>query len=424
MRTRAARPTGARVSKIVVVAAFSVGLLSGLVLAAGGPALATSIDGTYQKLRVFSQVLSYVQTHYVDEISEDELLYDAIGGMLRDLDPHTTFMRPAEYQKLREDTAGEFGGLGIRLTATDVGVFIEGVSSDGAASRAGLLSGDRIVAIDGAEIAALDLDEVAKRLRGVPGTKVLIGVVRAGWQGPREIPLIRRYVRVKSVEHDLLEGEIGYVRIYSFQERTDQELAEALADLGQRAKRKGRARLAGLVLDLRDNPGGLLDEGVKVADRFLEEGDIVRTEGRNPRTAEVQVAHARGTEEPYPMTVLVNGGTASASEIVAGALQDHGRAAIVGTRSYGKGSVQTLFGLEDGSGLKLTIARYYTPSGRSIQKVGITPDLPVRADKDLPPGDGEQDVVARLLADTQLKSALESLQRHASGAPARAQTGR
>ena len=173
------------------MAAFVLGLCSGLVLAVGGSAMATRIDGTYQKLRVFSQVLSYVQSHYVDDVSEDELIYDAIGGMLRDLDPHTTFMRPAEYQKLREDTAGEFGGLGIRLSATDVGIFIEGVSPDGAASRAGLVTGDRIVSVDGAEVASLDLDEVARRLRGVPGTKVLVGVVRAGWPGPRDIPLIR-----------------------------------------------------------------------------------------------------------------------------------------------------------------------------------------------------------------------------------------
>lgn len=407
-----------RTQRLAVAAAFAAGLASGLVLAVSGPALATHVDGTYKKLRVFSQVLSYVQTHYVDDITEDELIYDAIGGMLRDLDPHSTFMRPSEYQKLREDTAGEFGGLGIRLITDDVGIFIEGVSPQGAADRAGLLAGDRIVAIDKQDIDGLGIGEVADRLRGVPGTKVVVGVVRAGWSAPRDIALVRRYVHVESVEHELLSGDVGYLRIRTFQERTDQEVAEALAALRREARGQGGGRLAGLVLDLRDNPGGLLDEGVKVADRFLEGGDIVRTEGRNPRSVERQVAHARGTEAKYPMAVLINGGTASASEILAGALQDHGRAVLVGTKSYGKGSVQTLFGLEDGAGLKLTIARYFTPKGRNIQKVGIVPDLPVLARADA--GEIDPELLASAArkgrGDTQLQGALEALRRRAQRA--------
>jgi carboxyl-terminal processing protease len=409
-----------RPARLAVVAAFVAGLASGLVLAVSGPALATHVDGTYKKLRIFGQVLSYVQTHYVDDVSEDELIYDAINGLLRDLDPHTTFMRPAEYQKLREDTAGEFGGLGIRLITDDVSVFIEGVSAQGAADRAGLLTGDRIVSVDQKSVAGMRIDEVAERLRGVPGTKVVVGIVRAGWGGPRDISLVRRYVHVDSVDHELLEGGVGYVRIRTFQERTDQEVAEALADLRRKAREQSTA-LTALVVDLRDNPGGLLDEGVKVADRFLDEGDIVRTEGKNPRSVERQVAHARGTEENYPMAVLINGGTASASEILAGALQDHGRALVVGTKSYGKGSVQTLFGLEDGSGLKLTIARYFTPKGRNIQKVGIVPDLPVLARKDAGELDPEllASAVGRRRGDTQLLGALDALKRRAQRPGAR-----
>jgi carboxyl-terminal processing protease len=393
--------------------AFALGVGTGALLVIG-PAAATDVDGTYQKLRVFSQVLSYVQSNYVDHVTEDELIYDAVGGMLRDLDPHTTFMRPAEYQKLREDTAGEFGGLGIRMQQTDVGIFIDGVDPDGAAGRAGLKSNDRIVGVDGEDIKGLPIDEVAKRLRGVPGTKVVVTIARAGWGSPRDIPLIRRHVRVDSVEHQLLAGGVGYVRIYSFQERTDQELAEALSDLRRAARGQGAQKLTGLVLDLRDNPGGLLEEGVKVADRFLDDGDIVRTEGRNPRHVERQVAHERGTEGRYPMMVLVNGGTASASEIVAGALQDHDRATVIGTQSFGKGSVQTLFGLEDGSGLKLTIARYFTPKGRSINKVGIAPDVPVASGPEDRVAGADVSPEERVRRDTQLIAAIDLMRKRAA----------
>jgi carboxyl-terminal processing protease len=403
-----------RNGSLAIALAFVLGVGTGVALSSGD-AWATDVDGTYRKLRVFSQVLSYVQANYVDDVGEEELIYDSISGMLRDLDPHTTFMRPAEFQKLREDTAGEFGGLGIRLVQTDVGVLVEAVDPEGSAGRAGLQPGDRIVAIDGDVASDMEVDEVAKRLRGVPGTKVIVTIARAGWASARDVPLIRRHVRVDSIDHGLLEGGVGYVRIYSFQERTDHELAEALSELRKQARAGGGRQLGGLVLDMRDNPGGLLEEGVKVADRFLGKGDIVRTEGRNPRHVERQVAHDRGTEGDYPMVVLINGGTASASEIVAGALQDHGRARIVGARSFGKGSVQTLFGLEDGSGLKLTIARYFTPNGRSIQKVGIEPDMPVApgpADAIAPAGAAPQE---RLRRDAQLKAAIAVLQ--SSGKP-------
>jgi carboxyl-terminal processing protease len=393
---------------------FFVGILCGLVLAAGaGVASAgADIDGTYKKLRVFSQVLTYIQQNYVDELDGDELVYDAVTGMLSGLDPHTTFMRPAEYEKLREDTAGEFGGLGIEVGAArreggDV-IEIQVVHADSPGAHAGLKAGDKILAVDTESMRGKPLEASVRLMRGVPGTRVVLTVERKGWDRPREIPLVRRQVRVPSVDWDDLGNGVSYVRIRAFQERTDQELAHTLADARKRARAQGRDLPAGLVLDLRDNPGGLLDEGVRVADRFLGTGIIVTTQGRNPRNTERETARPEGTEPDYPLVLLVNDGTASASEIVAGALQDHKRAVVVGTRTFGKGSVQTLFGLDDGAGLKLTIARYFTPSGRSIQDVGIQPDIPVRGADGLPPGlKGAE----RARSDPQLAAALEAIAR-------------
>jgi carboxyl-terminal processing protease len=417
MLKRAVHTPGARSRpRGMLVATFAAGLCCGLVLA-GWPtsARADEVDDTYRRLRVFGQVLSYVQQHYVDDIDETDLMYDAIAGMLRDLDPHTVFMRPQEYNKLKEDTAGEFGGLGIEVReggylqpegGTVFAVLIEAVTPEGPAARAGIEPGDKILAVDDTPLGRMDLPSAVKLLRGVPGTRVVLRIARQGWSTPRDVPLVRRHVRVKSVDSELLDGAVGYVRIRSFQERTDHEVGQALHQLKRSVKRSGGAGLRGLVLDLRDNPGGLFDEGVRVADRFLAEGEIVRTEGRNPRNAEVERAHPRGTEEDYPLVVLVNGGTASASEILAGALQDQGRAYVVGTTSYGKGSVQTLFGLDDGSGLKLTVARYYTPSGRSINEMSIEPDLLSRRGRT-----GDKEAIHPLLGDRQVADAMSVIGR-------------
>ena len=390
---------------------FACGLVCGLALAAGAgtaAAAAGDIDGTYKKLRVFSQVLTYVQQNYVDELDGDELVYDAITGMLSGLDPHSTFMRPAEYEKLREDTAGEFGGLGIEVGASGDVIQVEVVHADSPGAHAGLKPGDKVLAVDGESMRGQPLEASVKLMRGVPGTRVVLTVERKGWEKPRDIPLVRRQVRVPSVDGDDLGGGVAYVRIRAFQERTDQELARALTDARKRARDQGRDKPAGLVLDLRDNPGGLLDEGVRVADRFLDDGLIVTTQGRNPRNTEREVAHPEGTEPGYPVVLLVNDGTASASEIVAGALQDHKRALVVGTRTFGKGSVQTLFGLDDGAGLKLTIARYFTPSGRSIQDVGIEPDVPVRPAEDVPAGIHGAE---RVKLDPQVAAAVDAIAR-------------
>jgi carboxyl-terminal processing protease len=394
---------------------FVAGVGVGLVLAGlGGVARATDADQAYKKLRVFSQVLSYIQTSYVDDVDAQRLMYDAIAGMLAHLDPHTAFLPPADYEKLREDTAGEFGGLGLNVGAVDGGsdavLAIETVHTDGPGAHAGLKVGDLIVAVDGVSIRGQPLESSVRLMRGVPGSRVVLTVSRPQWSRARDVPLVRRQVRVTSVEHDVLDAPgapvIGYIAISSFQERTDQELGTALNELRRVASSRGLQRPSGLVLDLRDNPGGLLDEGVKVADRFLSSGLIVSTEGRNPRNVERETAHEDGTEPDYPVVVLVNGYTASASEIVAGALQDHKRAVIVGERSFGKGSVQTLYGLDDGAGLKLTIARYYTPSGRSIQGSGIVPDVSVRASG---PPIGHARGTDRMVGDPQLAAAVEQI---------------
>lgn len=401
---------------------FVCGVVVGVTFSVFVGSARADADVAYKKLRVFSQVLTYVQQSYVDEVDPQELLYDAINGMLAHLDPHTTFLRPAEYEKLREDTAGEFGGLGIDVGVAGEGkdavVVVEEVHKDGPGAHAGLKVGDLVLAVDGEATRGEPLAHAVRLMRGVPGTRVVLTLSRAAWSKPRDVPLVRRQVRVPSVDVDAFEAPakdgavpfIGYASISSFQERTDQELGQAIADLKRQAKEKNQP-FTGLILDLRDNPGGLLDEGVKVADRFLVAGTIVTTEGRSQKSAEREIAHEEGTEPDYPVAVLVNGDTASASEIVAGALQDHKRAVIVGERSFGKGSVQTLFGLDDGAGLKLTIARYFTPSGKSIQDKGVIPDVVVRGVRDVPLS---AHGAARAAVDPQIAAAIEQVRKGAA----------
>jgi len=343
--------------------------------------------GPYRKLDVFSHVLSLIQNNYVEDVDDAKLLYGAIDGMVRTLDPHSTFMEPKAYAALKQETDGEYGGVGLEMAARGDELVVVSPVDDSPASRAGLSPGDKLLEIDGAQTRGWKDTDAVKALMGAPGTKCVIKVSRASWPEPRTLTLVRDVVRVVSVEQRLYDRRYGYVKIKNFQDRTDLYLRKALDSL--RAQAGGQ--LAGAVLDLRRNPGGLLDQAVKVADRFLVDGVIVTTKGRGSKHVEVERAHAKDTEPSYPLIVLVDGGTASASEIVAGALQDHGRAVVLGTPTFGKGSVQTVIELEDGSGLKLTIARYYTPSGRSIQEKGITPDLYVRQQQPGPSTAGEDD---------------------------------
>jgi len=339
--------------------------------------------GPYRKLDVFSHVLSLIENNYVEPVDETRLLYGAVDGMVRTLDPHSSFMDPRSYSSLKQETEGEYGGVGLELATRGEDVVVVAPIDDAPASRAGFQPGDRLVEIDGRAVQGWRESEAVRALMGPPGTKVTVKALRSVWAEPRSFTLVRDVIHIVSVEEKMFDRKIAYVKIKSFQDRTDVYLRKALESLREEAG----GQLTGVVLDLRHNPGGLLDQAVKVADRFLDGGVIVTTKGRGGKHVEVEKAHPKRTEPRYPMVVLVDGGTASASEIVAGALQDQGRAVVIGTRTFGKGSVQTVIELEDGSGLKLTVARYYTPSGRSIQERGISPDVWVKAsagDEDAP----------------------------------------
>jgi carboxyl-terminal processing protease len=328
---------------------------------------------TYRELDIFTRVLANIENNYVEPVDEQKLLYGAIKGMMSTLDPHSIFMEPKQYAELKTATTGDFGGVGIDLTLRDGVVTVVSPIDDTPAARAGVMPEDQIVAIDGTPTHDMPLGTAVQKLHGSPGSKVVLLLMRKGFTQPREIALLREHLRDNPVDYRIYDDTLAYVRIRSFQDRTDRALKSAL----DKMRTQSGGNLSGVVLDLRNNPGGLLEQAVLVSDRFLTDGLIVTTEGRNRQHIEKESAHPRDTEPSYPMIVLVNAGSASASEIVAGALQDHGRAVIMGTQTFGKGSVQTVIDLEDGSGLKLTVAKYYTPKHRSIQEEGITPDVVV-----------------------------------------------
>jgi carboxyl-terminal processing protease len=355
---------------VLVLSAFAGGAFAVSVMRAG-PARAASL---YRELDIFTRVLADIENNYVEPIDERKLIYGAIKGMMATLDPHSIFMEPKQYAELKTATTGDFGGVGVDLTLRDGVVTVVSPIDDTPAARAGVQPEDQLLAIDGVATHDMALAAAIQKLHGPPGSKVVLLLMRKGFAQPREIALLREHLRDNPVDYRLYDQAFAYVRIRSFQDRTDRSLKAALDKLRAQAG----SPLAGLVLDLRNNPGGLLEQAVLVSDRFLTDGLIVTTEGRNRQHIEKEVAHPRDTEPAYPMIVLVNAGSASASEIVAGALQDHGRAVIMGTQTFGKGSVQTVIDLEDGSGLKLTVAKYYTPKHRSIQEEGITPDVVVR----------------------------------------------
>ena len=325
----------------------------------------------YESIELFTDVMAIVKKSYVEEVDTKKLIYGAINGMLASLDPHSSFMPPETYKEMKIDTKGAFGGLGIEITIKDGILTVISPIEDTPAFKAGIKAGDQILKIDDKFTKDLNINDAVKRMRGQKGTTVVLTIIRDGMDKPKDYSLVRDIIQIKSVRSKMLDSGYGYVRVAQFQEKTDVDLNKALKSLQD----ENKGTLSGLVLDLRNDPGGLLDQAVRVADHFIEEGLIVYTEGRE-KDSKMQFSAKKGSKEPnYPIVVLINSGSASASEIVAGALQDHKRAIVMGTQSFGKGSVQTIIPLSDDSGLRLTTARYFTPKGRSIQAKGITPDI-------------------------------------------------
>jgi carboxyl-terminal processing protease len=387
MKSRPTRPLRVR---------FLLTFLAGVIVASVAPVLTGNVSyskpSRYDDLSLFTSVLTLVRSNYVEPIEESDLIRGAVRGMLEELDPHSSFLDVEAYEEMQVDTKGEFHGLGIEISKQKDGYIevispIEGTPAD----RAGILPHDLIVKICPTEVPEdwkedcrstkdMSLFDAVSLMRGKRGTEITIDIFREGFSEPKPFKVVRDIVKVVSVSGKLLEPGYGYVRIRAFQERSVDELDSALAQIHTEAG----APLEGLVIDLRDNPGGLLDQAVRIADIWLSDGLIVYTKGRRENQRQDFVAHNEGTEPDYPIVVLVNGGSASASEIVAGALQDQRRALIVGQPTFGKGSVQTVFPLEGDHGLRLTTALYYTPSGRSIQEVGISPQISVARVAEVP----------------------------------------
>src|SRR5215468_9491260 len=373
---------------LVLLAAVLVSMWAGAVMAKRSP----SQGGVYENLKVFTEALSYVESNYVEEVEPYKVIQGAIGGMLKTLDPHSSYMPPDVYREMQVETEGRFGGLGIEITMRDDVLTVVSPIEGTPAFRAGIQPGDQIIKVDGESTKEMSLVDAVKKLRGPEGSSVTSASFRQGCTEPKDFTLSRAVIQIKSVRWTKLKDDIGYVKLRSFHKTTEEELEEALRDLGEQ-------QIKALVLDLRNNPGGLLEQAIAVANVFLEGGQlIVYTKGRLPNQNMKGFAKSDGFHVTYPVAVLINGGSASASEIVAGALQDLNRATVIGTQSFGKGSVQTILPLGDGSGLRLTTAKYYTPKGRSIQSTGITPDIVVKpqppttvAKAETKPGDKDSD---------------------------------
>ena len=364
-------------------ASHAAAFFAGAVVASAVIARAVPRDAArFKSIDAFAQALATVEANYVDPTDERKLLYDAARGMLHNLDPHSTFLPPSRYQHLRKDTEGEFGGVGVTLAPGELDdarpsvppyPTIDDIVRGSPADIAGLQLDDSVVAIDGEPTAEAgrekrDAGTWEARLRGASGTRVTLIILRAGWREPRPFAIVRAQVKQPTVRHDVIQPRIGYLAIGRFSESTGPDVLASLTKLRQ------QGALDALVLDLRGNPGGLVDQSIAVADQFLDSGTIVVIRGRRG-SVETQVAHKGGVAVTVPVVALVDQGTASAAEILAAALHDHGRARLVGVPTYGKGTVQTFYDLDDGSGLKLTTARYYTPAGKLLESNGIVPDV-------------------------------------------------
>ncbi|MBX2856292.1 MAG: S41 family peptidase [Rhodobacteraceae bacterium] len=331
-------------------------------------------DAEYRSLELFGDIFERVRSAYVEEVNEEELIENAINGMLASLDPHSSYLAPKNYQEMQEQTKGEFGGLGIEVTMENGFVKVVAPIDDTPAARAGLKNDDFITHLDGEAVLGLTLSEAVDKMRGKIGTDIILTISREGADEPFDVTITRDKIVINPVR-SRVEGDIGYLRVTTFNQQTTENLETEIDRLNEEI---GEDKLRGFVLDLRNNPGGLLTQAIGVSDAFLDKGEIVSTRGRDSRNAERHSATTGDLTKGLPIVVLINGGSASASEIVAGALQDHRRGIVVGTKSFGKGSVQTIMPLANRAGaIRLTTSRYYTPSGRSIQALGIEPDVVV-----------------------------------------------
>jgi carboxyl-terminal processing protease len=344
---------------------------------AGASAKAAAAD-TYRQLNLFGDVFERVRADYVEKPNDGKLIETAINGMLAGLDPHSSYMNAKSFRDMQVQTRGEFGGLGIEVTMEDGLIKVVAPIDDTPAAKAGIRANDIITELNGEQVQGLTLNQAVEKMRGPVNTKISLTIRRKGVDKPLEVSITRAIIRVRSVRSHIEGGDVGYIRLTQFNEQTTEGLKKAIADIKAKV---ANDKLKGYILDLRNNPGGLLDQAISVSDAFLQKGEIVSTRGRNAEETQRFNARSGDLTGGKPVIVLINGGSASASEIVAGALQDHKRVTVVGTRSFGKGSVQTIIPLGSGNGaLRLTTARYYTPSGRSIQAKGITPDIQVLQD--------------------------------------------
>ena len=351
---------------ITIIFVFLISLIASSFLSASNKDL-------YEKLDVFGDVFDIIKKNYVEDVNDKEVIEYAINGMLQSLDPHSGYMNTEIYVEMQEETRGEFGGLGIEVTMENGYVKVISPIDDTPAAKAGIRPGDYITHIDDTGVLGLSLQDAVEMLRGPVGSNIIITIVRIGEEDPINVEIKRAIITVRAVRFNR-EGNVGYIRLISFSEQADKGIKNAVQSLTNEI---GESNLVGFILDLRSNPGGLLDQSAKVTDNFLDTGEIVSIKGRNKKDISRFSASRGDITDGKPMIVLINQGSASASEIVAGALQDHKRAIILGEQSYGKGSVQTIFPLKDSSAIKMTTALYFTPSGDSIHEIGITPDIEV-----------------------------------------------
>ncbi len=389
-------------------------LVGGILFLKGSDTKVTAgTSDVYENIEVFAEVLRQIEKNYVEPQDSKDLIYGAIKGMVQNLDPHSSFMTKEEHQELLIETKGSFSGVGIEISIRDNFLTVVSPIEGTPAYEAGIMPGDKIIKIDDTSAVDMSLPEAVKIIRGPKGSEVRLTVMREEEEKPLEFTITRDVIPLKSVKNYLLTPEIGYIRVSSFQSNTERDLALALEE----TEKEGT--LKGLILDLRNNPGGLLSQAINVSDLFLDSGVIVSTKGRHSSQSMEANAHRNDVNRSYPIIVLVNGGSASAAEIVAGALQDNNRALILGTKTFGKGSVQTILPLSDGSGLRLTTARYYTPSGRSIQLSGIVPDIELKyipydekKEKQRPHILREKDLKGHMLNETTKKDDTETTKNH------------